>query len=90
MVQLDRGYTRMLYESDEDDFDQEDQKLLDRIAERYTVAVQAKPVDPLREWLAKEAQLFSRCLEAVVEQLPGASPEDRRYATTVLFNRAAA
>jgi hypothetical protein len=87
-VQLDRGLLQVFYDPQEDEFDQEDQALLDKIAARYTVAPKAKSVDPLREWLAKEAQLFGRCLEAVVEQLPSASPEDRRYAATVLFNRA--
>jgi hypothetical protein len=80
----------MLYAIKEDPLDQEDLEVLRLAAKRLEAAHAVPQVDPLKEWLAKEARLFARCLEAVVEQLPSASPEDRRYAATVLFNRAAA
>ena len=80
----------MLYESHEDEFDQEDQALLDRIAARYTVTPQVRPVDPLQAWIAVHAQLFGQCLAGAVQYLPEASPADRLHAATVLFSKATA
>jgi len=79
----------MLYAAHEDEFDQEDQQLLDRIAARYTITTPA-PVDPMQAWISEQAQLFSKCLSAAARHLPDATPEDRRHAATVLFQGAAA
>jgi hypothetical protein len=85
----------MLYESHEDEFDQEDQALLDKIAARYTVAPQAKtialaqPNDPWQDWIAERALLFGKCLAGVSQHLPEVSQQDRLHAAEALFRLAA-
>ena len=85
----------MLYAAHEDEFDQEDQQLLDRIAERYTVAPQAKtialpqPTDPWQDWISERALLFGKCLAGVSQHLPEASQQDRLHAAEALFRLAA-
>ena len=84
----------MLYAAHEDDFDQEDQVILERAAARLKAANAITPaqpvVDPWEAWAAQQAQIFSKCLDAAVRHMPYASADDRRHAATVLYGKATA